>query len=600
MKKFLALTLCLVIVISVLSSCTPDMLQSIVDSASGVRTDFTDGEKDIFLTYAGEVIPFVPTTEYKVCELVPGEGYEKGIRYYTVGNTKEDFQNYKSSFSSYHFDKTSADKRGSLWYHYSKGNIGISISYYNYNGSDFIDTSIYYLYREPISEGVLSNKNLGIPDDVDGVHEVDFTASEHAEGAKDLQKYLYSCPTTGEPGVLVIPIQFPDVLASTKGYKIERIKSILNGGEGETDYYSLDEYYKKASFGQLDLNITVLDEWFTTKHDSKYYKTERTEYDGVDVRIGDQMILNEALEYLDKKMDLSQFDSDNNGTIDAVIMVNTLTVDYTHPFHWAYRYWNVYTDKGNNPYTYDGVRANDFIWVAYSFMHEEISSSGNPIYSNQEIMNPQTFIHEFGHILGAEDYYDTSYGSGSGPMKGNDIMDSTIGDHNPFTKFIYGWIDNSRLVNTDSEITLSLKPYDEGGDTIILANNWDDSLGAFQEYFILIYYRARGLNGEKERYHPKDGLVLYHVNAELAYEKYLFDSFYSLVNDNTLHSAGGSANDLIEIVPATRRGLSVKSYVFYEGDELGTIYDDNFKLIGHVFHVDSINDDEAVITFRVR
>ena len=598
MKKLTALLLCLIITISLLTSCSPSVFQGAFGQMSGyLYTDFTESEKDILLTYAGEIIPFSPTNQYMLCELVEGTGYENGIRYYTVGNTQEEFQSYRALFSSYSFDETSIDERGSVWYHYSRGNLGVSISYYNYNGADFIDASIYYLYREPTSEGRLSNKGLGLPENIDGVHEVDLTASEHATTAKDLDKYLNGCPTKGTPGVLVIPVQFTDALASAKGYSIDNIKRIFNGGDGATDYYSVDEYYKKSSYGQLDLDITVIDEWFTPEHKSSYYKSQKIQYNGEDIRIGDQMILNEALDYLDSKMDLSHFDSDGNGTIDAVIMVNTMTVDSTHPFQWAYRYWNIYEDSDSGLYEYDGVYANDYIWMAYSFMHEQVFEDGRVSYSNTNIMNPQTFIHEFGHILGAEDYYDTSYRDTNGPMKGNDIMDSTLGDHNPFTKFIFGWIDETRLVNTDTEITLTMKPYSETGDTVILASNWDDSLGAFQEYFILIFYTPTGLNGGDDKYHNDYGLVLYHVNAELNYKRYLFDSFYSLANDNNAKSAGGSDEDLIEIMPAKRQGLTVTRYVFKKGDSLGTLYYGNFVLLSYGFHVDSLTEEEAVVTF---
>ena len=49
------------------------------------------------------------------------------------------------------------------------------------------------------------------------------------------------------------------------------------------------------------------------------------------------------------------------------------------------------------------------------------------------------FIHEFGHILGIDDYYDTS-ASGEHPMEGYDIMDAMLGDHNAFSKFNQGWL----------------------------------------------------------------------------------------------------------------------------------------------------------------
>ena len=126
MKKTISLILCLILFMSILSSCIP---------RGYTYRDFTQSEKDLFLKYVGEVIPFAPTKEYKVTELYAGRGYEKGIRYYAVGNTKEEYESYRALYSSYSLDFTEHDGRGNYTYHYSKGNVGVSMSYYTYNSN---------------------------------------------------------------------------------------------------------------------------------------------------------------------------------------------------------------------------------------------------------------------------------------------------------------------------------------------------------------------------------------------------------------------------------------------------------------------------------
>ena len=121
-------------------------------------------------------------------------------------------------------------------------------------------------------------------------------------------------------------------------------------------------------------------------------------------------------------------------------------------------------------------------------------------------MNTYTFIHEFAHILGVDDYYDTAY-IGS-PLDGCDIMDSMVGDHNAYSKINLGWITSSRLVTTNTSITLTLEDFSKNGDTIIIANNWNEKLGAYQEYYILMYYTSNGLNsGDDYGYFARDGVV---------------------------------------------------------------------------------------------
>jgi M6 family metalloprotease-like protein len=140
--------------------------------------------------------------------------------------------------------------------------------------------------------------------------------------------------------------------------------------------------------------------------------------------------------------------------IDAVVMINTLDIDGEQDFHWAYRYWNLYTDDEGYYYEYDKVSANDYVWASFAFLYDNGED-----YEDTTLMNTYTFIHEFGHVLGADDYYDTSYEGDYSPMGGYDIMDSMIGDHNPYTKFNYGWLTSSRLVVAEEDVLLTLNSF---------------------------------------------------------------------------------------------------------------------------------------------
>ena len=389
--------------------------------------------------------------------------------------------------------------------------------------------------------------------------------------------------------MLVIPVEFKDVTAASKGYSTEVLKNAFYKN-GTTDYYSVYDYYFISSYGQLDLDITVLDEWFRPQYSSTYYYTATYNYYGDDVAIGDQLVLNEALAYLEGKMDLSKFDSDGNGIIDAVILINTLDVG-EEDFYWAYRYWNIYTDNDGYYYEYDGVSANDYIWASYQFVHESYDANGEAIYTDHSVVNTYTYIHEFAHVLGADDYYDTAYVGN--PMSDCDIMDSMLGDHNAYTKFNLGWITTSRLVVADSTITLTLEAFAKNGDTIIIANNWDDKLGAYQEYYVLVYYTNTDLNANGGGYFQRDGIVVYHVNASLYKENYDGEIYYDVYNNNTDPSDSyGTSDNLIEFVKSAN-----DTFTYAEGDTLPTVYDDAGNKLIYTFTVDALTETEATITF---
>ena len=395
--------------------------------------------------------------------------------------------------------------------------------------------------------------------------------------------------------MLVIPVQFSDATAASKGYTIDALKNAFLQG-GKNDYFSVYDYYLMSSYGKLELDITVLDSWFTPKNTSSYYYRQTIDFYGTETEIGDQMILDEALAYLDGIMDLSRFDSDSNGMIDSVVLINTLDIDTTGDsmFYWAYRYWNIYTDNDGYYYEYDGVSANDYLWASYQFLFESTDMNGNLTYTDKNAMNTYTFIHEFGHILGLDDYYDTAYiGDGLHLL---DVMDGMIGDQNPYSKFNLGWITASRLIITLTETTVDLYVFGDTGDTIIIANDWSDELGVYQEYYVIMYYRNTGLNGGAiAGYFDDEGIIVYRVEASIYREEADGEVYYDVYNNNTDPSDYyGTERNLIELVESPDG-----DFVFEAGEKLpDDLTDWGGDALGYTFTVDLINGEYATITFE--
>ena len=207
-------------------------------------------------------------------------------------------------------------------------------------------------------------------------------------------------------------------------------------------------------------------------------------------------------------------------------------------------------------------------------------------------MNTYTFIHEFSHVLGADDYYD--YTGINSPLDGCDMMDSMTGDHSAYTKFNYGWITSSRLVVAEDSITLTLEDFSKNGDTIIIANNWDPTLGAYQEYYVLMYYTQNELNSGDYGFFAVEGVVMYHINASLFKEIYNGETYYDIYNTNTDASDQyGTVDNLIELCKSAN-----DTYVHIEGyTSNSNLVDDFGNKIAYSFTVDSLNDSYATITF---
>lgn len=587
------------------------------DTPSGkTYTAFTSGEVDMLVGLVGETIPFLPNDDYMV--ETDSDEYGSFVSFYTFGNTETEFNAYRSALvaAGYTLIGTDVDEYGDTWYYYEKGNVCIDISFYYYEGEYVVDSYI-YLYTEDDGSGdggntggdtggntggntgggntdevdLITNNGLGLPTDADGVYDLDFTKATNVKNVHDQGYYLDGCPTTGTPKVLVIPVDFADVTASSKGYDVDLIKKAFASNDSTDGFYSVYEYFNVSSYGQLTLDFTVLDSWFRPENNSTYYANSTDAEGGMN---GDQLILDEVLQYLATTMDLSQFDSDGNSMIDAVVIIHTIDVDDSADFYWAYRYWNTHVDEDGYYYEYDGVSANDYLWASYQFMHESYDEEGNVGYTDTTAFNTYTYIHEFAHVLGADDYYDTAYVNEDLLLDGKDMMDAMFGDHNPYTKFNYGWITTSRLVVAEDSVTLTLTDFGKTGDTIIIANNWSDDLGAYQEYYVLMYYTNTGLNaGDDFGYFSRDGVVVYHVNASLYREAYGGETFYDVYNNNT-HSSDqyGTSNNLIEYVKSSN-----DTFTYIAGDTMGAVTDDSGNALVYNFVVDSIDGDTATITF---
>ena len=568
-----------------------------------IYTAFTPSEKAFYIESIGVEIPFIPNNEYYIeTQSIPLEYVTIDvINFVAYDNTQEEFDAYRELFSEYD-SFTYTNELDILCYVYMIGNDKFDYTemfYVEYEGRYLVQVTTYHETRGGTEGGgtgipydeLFTNEGAGLPSDYDGVYDVDFTKGEYIKDVTEQGEYIDGCAPTRSSAVLVIPVQFKDITAESKGYTIDTLVEALSK-DGKTDYYSLYDYYYISSYGQLTLDITVLDFWFTPEFESDYYDQFSFMYEDNELQHGDQLILNEALDYLDDFMDLSQFDSDNNGTIDSVILVNTVEISENDLFSWAFRYMNLYREADGSYYEYDGVHAKDYIWISYQFLYETNDEYGVPTYDNVSGVNPNTFIHEFGHVLGLRDYYD--YTGLNVPLVGLDMMSTGTVDHNAYSKINLGWITTSRLVVTDSSVTLTLEDFSKNGDTIIIANNWDDKLGAYQEYYVLMYYTQKGLNQDEFCGYDMEGVIVYHVNAAMYMQE--GNEHYDVYNSNSdILYEYGTENNLLESVLSPQGQIG-----FVVGDTMPTVIDDYGNELIYTFTVDEITSDYATITFTVK
>jgi M6 family metalloprotease-like protein len=320
---------------------------------------------------------------------------------------------------------------------------------------------------------------------------------------------FWSIPATGNPRVLVVPVEFPDYLFTNRTTVVTNINTAFNGNATST-FESQRSFYLKSSFNKLDLQGDVLP-IFKTAFNSSYYENLP---DGD----GNTAIIDEIMTFHNATINFQDYDYNGDGNLDGIYMVYSRPVNSNSwgEFWWAYLWAYFGTSR------YDGVRPTSYVWMPYNF-----------VFANNRL-DTRTFIHETGHMLGLEDYYDYDPDDGSGNengLGGADIMDGNVGDHNPWSKMILGWID-TKVVTTD--MSVELLPYISTGEALVITDQWNGTL--FDEFIVAMYYTPTGLYRGHDDYYfdGQPGLVLYHVDARIgrtAKNNSAYPTVY--VNNNT-------------------------------------------------------------------
>ena len=157
---------------------------------------------------------------------------------------------------------------------------------------------------------------------------------------------------------------------------------------------SARDYYLDASYGQFEPQFDVLGPVTLERKHNEWPEGGDPEDDDHHYYMARAMV-REAIAMMDDEVDFSRYDIDGDGYMDSVYMFypgyaqsNGGGSDTIWPHAWG-----VYSSE-----RYDGVRIG-----AYACSSELQGGSG------KELQGIGTFCHEFGHVLGLPDLYDTDY-----------------------------------------------------------------------------------------------------------------------------------------------------------------------------------------------
>ena len=408
-------------------------------------------------------------------------------------------------------------------------------------------------------------------------------------------------PSTGNIRALVVPVQFSGTSISSA--QLTDLNTAFNGTQTDTGWESVKTYYQKASYGNLNFTFDIQGV-YNAKYNSSYYENYKESYkeDGnTYTRTGEEVVLTEVLSYLESRLDLTKYDNNNDGVIDAVYLIYSAPVDYDEgDFYWAYTTWYYGENK------YDGLEAYYYFFAGFDFMYESTSKdtgSGYDRISGLKI-NASTYIHETGHLLGLDDYYDYDTSAGCNEGLGcADMMDYTVGDHNVYSKIMLGWL-TPTIVNENRTVTIQSSQ--ASGSAILIPLDFNNSY--FCEYLLIDLYSAQGLNALHASVDntylyggANYGVRIYHVSSSINKP---FDNDYGSFTDCNNTS---TAKSLIKLVEAdgenkfkSSDGIATQADLWKAGNQLSKVFPaytrNDGKKVNFDIKIDSLSATSATVT----
>lgn len=320
-----------------------------------------------------------------------------------------------------------------------------------------------------------------------------FSDSQITSRKASFQKIGTNYPTTGNNNLLIILVSFADraftytredfdSLASQPGYN-------RNGATG-----SVKDYYYDVSFGSLNLNPTVVGPYILSQPMAYYGATGPSFSD-----VNPKEMVSEACALADNDVDFSQFDMNNDGIVDAVHVIFAGAGEAStgeSDAIWPHR-WSIYAYDSLD-ITFDGVTLRD-----YSCSAEKMGSGMDGI---------GTICHEFGHVLGLPDLYDTDYeGSGGQATAVNTWSIMASGSYNNYSntpasftayeKYRLNWLELDTLSLAGEYV---LPPLMDSNKAYIITTPYEN------EFFIF----ENRQQSSWDTYIPNSGGLIFHVKQE--------------------------------------------------------------------------------------
>lgn len=301
-----------------------------------------------------------------------------------------------------------------------------------------------------------------------------------------------TCPALGKQRGIAILAEFDDLpftIENPKDFFYRMLNEENFSDNGATG--SAADYYKENSHGLFEPEFDVYGPVTLSKGYSYY---------GGNTSWGDEpnsaRMISEACSLINDEVNFADYDLNEDGYVDMVYVIyagygeaDGGPADSVWPHSWTL------TEGIGWP-----LRKDDVIIDSYA--------CSNELQFGLDIPDGiGAFVHEFGHVLGLADLYNTSYNSGPFTPGAWDVMDAgsyNNNSHTPpcmsaFERYALDWLEPTVL---DSEQDIQLLPLSEHNQAYILPTENEN------EFFLFEYRRKTGF----DKYIPAEGMLVWHID----------------------------------------------------------------------------------------
>jgi len=381
-------------------------------------------------------------------------------------------------------------------------------------------------------------------------------------------------PLLGSKKGLVLLIDFP---SRPYSHSREAFEELLFQAGGN----SLKDYYQEVSYGTFAIEGQVFG-WYRAPEPDSYYVADSF---GIyrDYPNNAQRLVEDAARAADPAVDFSQFDEDGDGVVENLFIVHAgagAEENGDKHLFWSHK-WQLSGTNTGCPGAYqtaDGVKID-----AYSLEPEE--------FMNGNLITIGVFAHEYGHVLGLSDLYDTDYSSsglgwfclmaaGSWARKDSTALPGSSPTHIcAWGKYQLGWL-NPPALERDSavtEVSASFPAVAGSASAYRLLENlngpdWSESGGTGEYFLIENRYRTGFDQGL-----PGSGLMITHVDESRTGNDDETHPLVGILQAN--HNSGflipkvswGGADVLWKDDTTGVRPFTVPSSAFYSGVQSGVL-----------------------------